>query len=211
MRALIADDHPLFLEAARTHLERNYHDCEVIEAGCLPDALLRIETSGPFHLVLLDLSMPGMEGSVGVAQAVKAAGPAPVVVISGMAQPNDVLACIAAGAKGFLPKTLDSAMFSAALNIIMLGGSYIPAEFAGTRQPSSPDPSNNRQDLSSREIDVLRMLTTGASNKEIARELNIQEVTVKLHATRIFNKLGVKNRSQAAVLALETGLVARHG
>jgi DNA-binding NarL/FixJ family response regulator len=210
MRVLIADDHPLFLDAARTHLERIFPVCEVVEARSLPDAVHCLGESGPFHLILLDLSMPGMNPSGGVAEAVGAAGAAPVVIFSGTASPDDVWSCVAAGAKGFLPKTLDAAMFAAALNIIMLGGTYVPAEFAASRTAPVAVPANAR-DLSAREIDVLRMLVTGASNKEIARELNIQEVTVKLHATRIFNKLGVKNRSQAAVMALECGLVSRQG
>jgi DNA-binding NarL/FixJ family response regulator len=210
MHVLIADDHPLFLDAARTHLERSFPQSEVVEARSLPQALALLGECGRFDLVLLDLSMPGMTATEGVAEAVAAANGAPVVIISGMAAPNDVCACITAGAKGFLPKTLDAAMLAAALNMIVLGGTYIPAEFAGagSRPAAGPGPADGR-DLSARELEVLTLLVSGASNKEIARELSIQEVTVKLHATRLFSKLGVKNRSQAAVKAIDSKLVTR--
>jgi len=211
MRVLVADDHPLYLEAAKVSLERNFSGIEIVSAGALPDALDRLRDSGPFALVLLDYSMPGMEGEAGVAAATALAGDAPVVVMSGVAGRNQVAACVAAGAKGFLPKTMEPKTFAAVVNLILMGGTYIPAEFAGAAiglaDAGGREPTG--RELSGRELQVLTMMTDGRSNKEIANHLDIQEVTVKLHATRIFAKLGVKNRSQAAVKALEDQLVRR--
>lgn len=212
MRALIADDHPLYLEAACAHLARRLGDPEVVSARSLPEALTALHGNGAFDLVLLDYFMPGMNGEAGVRMAVAAAGGAPVAVMSGHADPADVAACIGAGARGFLPKTLDAPMFSAALNMILIGGTYVPAEYVTpppTRPAPAVQPGLEIRELSGREIEVLEMIVAGASNKEIARKLEIQEVTVKLHANRIFNKLGVKNRAQAAVKALDTHLVRR--
>lgn len=209
MRALIVDDHPLYLDAARSHLERSFSGAEIIEARSFVAALEWVQNSGPFDLVLLDYFMPGIKGVDGVAQMVSAAGSAPVVVMSGNATPAEVSTCIAVGAKGFLPKTLDAPMFAAAINIILIGGTYVPAEFAGASARPVGAAAAGGRDLSAREIEVLQMIVAGASNKEIARKLEIQEVTVKLHANRIFNKLSVRNRAQAAVKALEEKLIIR--
>ena len=208
MRVLVADDHPRYLEAAQVSLERHFQGVEIALTRTLPEALACIEGETRFDLVLLDFAMPGMDGVAGVRAAVALAGGAPVVVMSGVADRHDVGCCVEAGAKGFLPKTLEPNMFAAAIGMILMGGTYVPAEFAGGPIRERPG-DNDPRDLSARELEVLTMMADGRSNKEIANRLEIQEVTVKLHATRIFTKLGVKNRSQAAVKALEDHLVRR--
>ncbi|HSV30287.1 MAG TPA: response regulator transcription factor, partial [Candidatus Omnitrophota bacterium] len=135
----------------------------------------------------------------------------PVVVMSGVAVEKDVFACIQAGAKGFLPKTLDGPVFTAAVSLVASGGTYVPTEFMVSPQHPQPtveasgslDPS----DFSEREIALLRMVVAAASNKEIARAFDLQEVTIKFYLTRIFRKMGVKNRSHAAVMAVRSGLI----
>lgn len=210
MRALVADDHPLYLEAARTNIERSIPDMTVVEATSFAQLMQGLDDPlGRFDLILMDYSMPGATGRAGVEQVIAAADGTPVVLMSGNAQPEEVSACIAAGVKGYLPKTLDARLFIAALNMILLGGTYVPVDVMQA-VPSSPSPTAPPiRTLSSRETDVLRMIVHGASNKEIARELEIQEVTVKLHTNRIFNKLGVKNRAQAAVKAVDERLILR--
>ncbi len=212
MRALIADDHPLYLDAARLNLERTIGGADITVARSFDQALALVGDSGPYDLILMDYVMPGMAGEKSVAEMVAACGSASVAVMSGGASPAEVQACIAAGAKGFLPKTMDAEMFAAAVNMIRIGATYVPAEFASaspTPGRSSAAGDGEPRDLSGRELEVLEMITDGASNKEIARKLDIQEVTVKLHAHRIFTKLGVRNRAQAAVKALEDKLVRR--
>ncbi len=210
MRVVIADDHPLYLAAIRVCLERLFVSVDIVEAGSLPEALGKMAQEAPPTLVLLDFSMPGMNGAQGVKAAVEKAGGAPVVVMSGVANRQDVGACVAAGARGFIPKTLEPNLFGAVLNMVVMGGSYIPAEYLERPAPVVPrrqvtEPLS--QEMSSREVDVLEMLAKGCSNKEIARELKIQEVTVKLYLSRVFQKLGVRNRAQAAVKALEHGMI----
>lgn len=223
VRILIVDDHPLYLDAVCGQIERHIPNCEVVTGRSVADALERLGEGAPFNLVILDYSMPGMNGCEGLRQVCSASS-APAAVMSGIAQHGDVAECVAAGAKGFLPKTLDGPVFAAAVNMILLGGTYLPIEYMTAASPAAvPQPTPERRrnsgdeaaagfgqcDLSSRELEVLTLLVDGASNKEIALQLNIQEVTVKLHATRIFSKLGVRNRSQAAVKALEEKLVIR--
>lgn len=209
MRVIVADDHPLYLDAVRSNLERSLSGSTIIEARSFPAALEQLETNGPFDLVLLDFFMPGMEGDASIRQVV-AMTKTPVVIMSGHLPADQVRACIAAGARAYLPKTLDAPQFAAAIGFVLMGGTYVPAELlqvASAEEPPRSAPSG--RELSGRELEVLEQIVAGASNKEIARKLEIQEVTVKLHANRIFGKLGVRNRSQAAVKALDDNLVRR--
>lgn len=211
MRIIIADDHPLYLEAVLGQLERAFPDGRFFTARTLPDTLILLERE-TVDLVMLDYSMPGMDGVAGIPQAIAVAKGTPVVVMSGVADEEAVRACIAAGAKGFLPKTLESRVFLHAIGLVAAGGTYVPAEFVAL--PVKPavtiggGPALDPANFTVREMEVLGLIVAGASNKEIARHLDLQEVTIKLHLTRIFQKMGVKNRSHAAVMAVRGGLVA---
>ncbi len=205
MRIVVADDHPLYIDAVQGQIRHLFPDSDIQTAQTLQDTLTLIEAGG-IQLVMMDLYMPGMEGGDGVSRVVAAAEPAPVIVISGSARDADVRACIEAGARGFLPKTLGGPVFASAITLVMAGGSYVPAEFVAApaaERHSSPSSSA----FTPREMEVLTLVVRGCSNKEIARALDLQEVTVKLHLSRIFHKMGVKNRSHAAVMAVRTGLV----
>jgi DNA-binding NarL/FixJ family response regulator len=209
LRFVIADDHPLYLEALQGQIERNFPQAQVRGAKSLDDALALLAEDSA-DLVMLDLSMPGMDGLAGVSRAVAAAGSTPVVIMSGVAGSAEVRACVEAGAKGFLPKTLDGKVFTSAIMLVSAGGTYVPAEFvsapvAPAKEEAAGAPGSGS--FTPREMEVLTLIVSGASNKEIARHLDLQEVTVKLHLTRIFQKMGVKNRSHAAVLAVRSGLV----
>ena len=212
VRILIADDHPLYLHAVRQQIARIFRKCEISLATSLAGAL-DILSNTTVSLVMLDYSMPDTDGLSAVKQVVAAAGGAPVVVMSGVALEQDVVACIQAGAKGFLPKTLDGPVFSAAVSMVVSGGTYMPTEFMMSATPAEPppevEPSGSLEscDLSERDIALLKMVVAAASNKEIARAFDLQEVTIKFYLTRIFRKMGVKNRAHAAVVAVRSGLV----
>jgi two-component system, NarL family, nitrate/nitrite response regulator NarL len=215
MRIVVADDHPLYLDAIAMHLERMDRDAEVCRAPSI-DAALDLLANAPADLVLLDFSMPGEGGAEGLRRVILAAKQAPVVVMSGVAAEADVLACINAGARGFLPKTLEGHLLASAISHVMNGGTYVPAELlvaigrAGASEAaiaSRPTELANRVELTDRERELLRRVVNGEPNKQIARALDIREVTVKFYLTRIFKKLGVKNRSHAAVTAIRLGLV----
>lgn len=209
MKIVIADDHPLYLEAVLGQLERAFPEGRFHTARNLTDTLALLERE-TVDLVMLDYSMPGMDGVAGIPLAIAAAKDTPVVIMSGVADENAVRACIAAGARGFLPKTLESRVFLHAIGLVEAGGTYVPAEFVAmpAKPSASGGPALDPSQFTMREMEVLAMIVAGASNKEIARHLDLQEVTIKLHLTRIFQKLGVKNRSHAAVMAVRGGLVA---
>jgi DNA-binding NarL/FixJ family response regulator len=216
MRIIVADDHPLYLEAIAMHLERMDREAEICRVTSI-DAVLELLTEAQADLVLIDYSMPGDDGSEGLKRVIAAAKQAPVVVISGVAVESDVLACINAGARGFLPKTLEGRLLTSAISHVTSGGTYVPAELlvaigraGASGAGSSASPTKELKDgteLSERELALLRRVVNGEPNKQIARALDIQEVTVKFYLTRIFKKLGVKNRSHAAVTAIRMGLV----
>lgn len=207
MRILIADDHPLYREAIQAQVERIFPGAETVMAGSTDEALQRLRATPPVDLAIIDLIMPGGSDANGVRRAVEAAGTAPVAVVSGQVDPRGARACIAAGAKAYVPKTLDPAVFASALTIVAAGGTYVPAEFLGGDEPAPRPASSDGDLLSAREFAILRMVVDGRSNKEIARSLGVQEVTVKVNLTRIFARLGARNRAQAAAIAVEMKLM----
>jgi DNA-binding NarL/FixJ family response regulator len=209
-RVLIADDHPLYREAERIQVERTFPGAETIMVGTSAEAIARLDQDHGIELVLVDLVMPGSSDARGVRRVVEAARGIPVVVVSGSTEPGDIRASIAAGAKAFVPKTIDPQVFASALIIVAAGGSYVPVEFLTDDTPAVPAAAAAASDfLAPREFEILRLLVAGQSNKEIARELGIQEVTVKVNLTRIFSRLGARNRAQAAAIAVKMKLLPK--
>lgn len=207
MQIVIADDHPLYREALSARVARIFPDAAVFECGTLSDVRdLADEHPDSERLFLLDFDMPGM--SVHALKSVVDRYPGTVVaVISGAASNADVRAAIGSGARGFIPKTATGTYLSHALQLLFSGGTSVPAEIAA--DPFEPQPiqiaplaaASWISALTRRETDVLRLLTRGLSNKQIGRELDLAEVTIKLHLRNIFRKIGAATRSEAAVLA----------
>ena len=206
-RVLIADDHPLYREAERAQVERTFPGAETVLTGSSTEAVALLDGGKAFDLILIDLMMPGSTDARGVERVVNAAKGVPVVVVSGSLEPHDIRSCIAAGARAFVPKTIDPQVFASALNIVAAGGTYVPVEYLHedrkTGGSAAPTPADL---LTPREFDILRLVVEGHPNKEIARRLGIQEVTVKVNLTRIFGRLGARNRAQAAAIAVEMKL-----
>ncbi|HYM01744.1 MAG TPA: response regulator transcription factor [Stellaceae bacterium] len=208
MRILLADDHPLFAEALQTLIERSVPGSSLTVVGDLHAAHAALAGADRFDLAILDLHMPGSNGFAGVEQTLARFPHTPLALISGGATAADVARAIELGAKGFLPKDLPSKVLAAALQVLAAGGTYLPAGYA---QSPAPSPAENRKsfaNLTPRESEVLALLAAGRSNKEIGLTLNLQEITVKLHARNIYRKLGVRNRVEAANAAARLGQAA---
>ncbi len=199
MRVLIADDHDLVREAIAAFLHGEGLGA-VITVPTLDDALLAVDESGGFDLVLLDLNMPGMNGLEGLSRMISANRGRPVAILSGNLSRPLADQAIRAGAAGFVPKTMPSLAMVEAVRSMVAGESFTPYALV---QPAEATGSN----LSQREIDVLRGICEGKSNKEIARSLDLQEVTIKLHVKTLSRKLNAKNRTHAAMIARELHLV----
>ncbi|HEY1722845.1 MAG TPA: response regulator transcription factor [Magnetospirillaceae bacterium] len=205
-RVLIADDHPLYREAERAQVERTFPGAVTVLVGSSTEAVETLGADKTFDLILIDLMMPGSTDARGVERVVAAANGVPVVVVSGSLESHDIRSCIAAGAKAFVPKTIDPQVFASALNIVAAGGTYVPVEYLQGDPKAAPARSPTADLLTPREFDILRLVVEGHPNKEIARRLGIQEVTVKVNLTRIFGRLGARNRAQAAAIAVEMKL-----
>lgn len=203
MRVLIADDHDLLRDTLVMFLQ-GQAGFETATAGTFEAACALIDAEAPFDLVLLDLNMPGMQGLTGLRTALAYAGGQRVALMSGEATPAIAQEALQAGAAGFVPKSLPAKSLVNAVKFMAQGDQYAPIDFM-TTQP--PEPVNQlASTLTQREMQVLKGLTEGKSNKEIGRDLDIQEPTVKLHVKTLYRKIGAANRTQAAMIAREEGI-----
>ncbi len=202
MRILIADDHDLLRDVLRSYLEAE-GGFAVETVADLPAALASIAAAEvPFDLVVLDYGMPGMAGYDGLEKAIAASAGKPVALMSGLAPPGVAEKVLAVGAAGYLPKTLPARSLVNAIRFMAAGEIYMPLDLHRPSQATMPAPSG----LSPREVEVLARLCSGQANKEIARELNLREPTIKLHVKTICRKLDARNRTHAAMIARERAL-----
>lgn len=202
MRILIADDHELLRDVLRSYLEAE-GGFAVETVADLPAALASIAAAQePFDLVVLDYGMPGMGGYDGLEKAIAASKDKPVALMSGLAPPGVAEKVLAVGAAGYLPKTLPARSLVNAIRFMAAGEVYMPLDIHRPSQAAAPAPSG----LSPREVEVLARLCSGQANKEIARELNLREPTIKLHVKTICRKLDARNRTHAAMIARERAL-----
>lgn len=193
MRILLADDHSLVREAIAAFL-RGEGFADITGVDSLDEAV-RAAARTPFDLALLDYDMPGMNGLTGLARMRQVMDPRPVAILTGTVSGSVARQALDAGARGFLPKTLSARSLAAALHLIATGGVYAPYDLMTA--PAAPRDGL----LTQREAEVLSGLCEGKSNKEIANQLNLQEVTIKLHVKTLCRKLGARNRTQAAMIA----------
>jgi DNA-binding NarL/FixJ family response regulator len=201
MKILIADDHEMVRDTIAAFLERE-EDFSVDSCEDLPQALAKIEENGSYDLVLLDYSMPGMNGLKGLDQAL-IANENPVAVMSGTAPRAVAQEALDMGAGGFLPKTMAAKSLVNAVRFMAMGEKFAPINFMNQVEEETNELAKK---LSQRELQVLDGLCRGLSNKEIAREIDLQEVTIKLHVKTLTRKLEAKNRTHAAVIAKDAGL-----
>ncbi len=197
MTFLVADDHPLFREALIRILGRLVPDARIFEAGnCREVRQLLSEVPDP-TLLLLDLFMPCPEHpGIDFLSALSREYPdLPVVVLSASEEPEHMRQALDCGALGYVPKSLPTGVMTRAFELILAGGSYIPAALLNAAHAPAP----REVVLTSRQRDVAALLRQGKSNKEIGRTLGLSPETVKVHVAAIFRALAVNNRTQAVV------------
>ena len=203
MRILIADDHDLLRDTLVMFLE-GQGAMETASVGTLQNAIDRIKADEAYDLVLLDYNMPGMNGLEGLRTVLAMEETDRVALISGEATKQIAEDALEAGAAGFVPKSLPAKSLVNAVKFMAMGEQYAPLDFMTAVEEV---PQNALADkLTSRELQVLEGLTQGKSNKEVARDLDITEPTVKLHVKTLYRKVGAANRTQAALIAREAGL-----
>jgi DNA-binding NarL/FixJ family response regulator len=220
MDIILADDHALVREGLIPFLEELAENVNVIEAESFDRALIASRMTANLRLIILDLGMPGMDGLAGVRQMMEANLSVPVVILSGTHDQSLILKAFNLGIAGFIPKSAGSAIMMSALNLVMAGERYMPShilmgadtpEVAAPVAPITTDIATQTLDaqvlhnLSKRERLVLEFLIGGMTNKEIARAIELQEATVKIHVKNLYRKMGVANRAQAVRTAIQPG------
>jgi DNA-binding NarL/FixJ family response regulator len=202
VRILMVDDHPLFRSGIAGVIAELAATVETTEASSCEKALGLLAAGREFALILLDLNLPGMDGMTGLARLRDAAPATPVVVLSATEDSRKIKQAIAAGAKGYVPKSAGRDILLNALRLVLSGGVYLPINIM-----ESPAPASTEQ-LTPRQREVLQWLVRGKSNKEIADLLGMAENTVRVHVAAILRYLDVKNRTEAGYAATRRGLLA---
>lgn len=209
IRLLIADDHPV-VRAGLAGLLSDEPGLEVVAEASDGGEAVRLAAATRPDVVLMDLRMPGVDGVEATARIAggEAGDPPPRVLILTTYETDDqIIAAIEAGAAGYLLKAAPQAEIVAGIRSVAAGQSALSPQVAVrlVERMRRPEPAAL---LTPREVDVLQLVATGHSNKQIATALGIGESTVKTHLLKVFDKLGVADRTRAVTLAMERGLLS---
>jgi DNA-binding NarL/FixJ family response regulator len=213
-RLLICDDHPAIRVGVRTAALSAVPQCEITEAGTATQVLQLLAGSQPFDLLILDVNLPDRTG-LSILDEIRALRPRlHVWITSGEQSESLMAAALNGGANGYLPKSVSEDVLARALRDASMGRIILPANYGRHAQPAW-DPAKaqsgasitlHRLGLTPRQQDVLGCLLRGQSNKQIARELDISDGTVKTHTAAIFNALGVNSRANVIVKCSSLGI-----
>lgn len=208
-RVLIVDDHALVRDGLRTILEVSFPDCDILEADSFEQALDELQRADEVDLVLLDLNIPDVNRLSGLRQLRADFPSTPVVMVTGVTDPVVMRDALAAGAAGFVPKSLKRQAIVDALCQVLSGEIYLPDV-----ETNADDDARIQQDdairariesLTPQQRIVLSHLVSGLLNKQIAHELDVSMTTVKAHVSAILQKMNVFSRTQAVILANRVG------
>ena len=223
MKILIADDHELFLKGLEIILRDFNPEVDLVKAKNYTEMLNIINDNKCFDLILTDLAMPGGIWLDALKEIHDKLPETPIIILSAVFEKEIVQKTLDFGASGYIPKTSSNAIILSAVNLVLSGGLYIPAELLRDAPTSELDELKNLEILpenidlkekikilSPRQLDVLNLISEGYSNKQIAFELGLTEGTVKLHVTAILKTLNVYNRTGAVTQATNLGLLKKH-
>jgi DNA-binding NarL/FixJ family response regulator len=214
LRVAIADDQELVRAGLRGIIEAE-SDLEVIGEASDGESAVELALREQPDVFLMDVRMPGLDGIQATEQIVAAQGPTRVLVLTTFDLDENVYRAVKAGAAGFLLKDLPAEDLVAAIRHAARGSDALLApavtrrlvERFAQRRPPTKASARVADELTARELEVLRLVANGLSNSEIARELHVSSATVKTHVARVLMKLGLRDRVQAVVVAYESGLV----
>ncbi len=209
--ALVIDDHPLYCDALASMMEAEFAIRRVRKATSLDAALQVLRGRFVPDLVVLDLNLPDVSGLSGFLKIKERAPDVPVIVISALRSDEVVGSVMAAGAAGFVTKDVERQTFCDAVQDVWDGKTYLPPGYRPVAQARGAglgvaEVSRRIADLSHQQGRILRLICKGKPNKLIAHEMQLAEATVKAHITALLRRLGVQNRTQAALMVREASI-----
>lgn len=228
MKILIADDHELFLKGLEFTLEQNLQNPEITTAQNYTEIFSIIEKQKDFDLVITDLAMPGANWLTAITKIHNTLPDTPIIIISAVFDKELLQQTLDIGVSGYIPKTSSNNLIVSAINLVLAGGMYIPHEllYSSKTQDVSEEkqkeylnplktlekitkstPKPDSKGLTARQIDIVKCIAEGLSNKQIAYKLNLTEGTIKVHITIILKLLNVKNRTSAVIEAAKRGYI----
>jgi DNA-binding NarL/FixJ family response regulator len=200
-RILVADDHPLFRAAIKQIMTMQLDDVVIDETDSVSGLQSKLELNQDADLILLDLHMPGAQGFSALVFLRTHYPDIPVVVISAQEDPVVIARAMQFGAAGFIPKSAEPKTIKTAIETVLEGDLWSPEPVTNINERSQyeQEMAEKLASLTPSQFKVLVMMNEGLLNKQIAYELEVSEATIKAHATAIFQKLGVRNRTQAVI------------
>ncbi|MFB0874803.1 MULTISPECIES: response regulator [unclassified Sphingobium] len=202
-RVLIVDDHPLVRDGLRSVIAVSFDGCEIFEASSMEEAMATLDKQSNFDLVLLDVNIPDVKRLDGLKLLRNRHPILPVVMVSGSFDRAIVREALAAGAAGFIPKSIKRSAIVEALHRVVSGEIYMPDAIEDSPQESAEEADilTKIESLTPQQRIVLTHLVHGRLNKQIAHDLSVSMTTVKAHVSAILQKLNVFSRTQAVILA----------
>jgi len=226
MKILIADDHELFLNGLSFILKENINSPEIITANDYTEIFSIIDNNKNIDLVITDLAMPGSDWLSAISKIHKALPDTPIIIISAVFDKEILQQTLDIGVSGYIPKTSSNNLIISAINLVLAGGVYIPHDmlYSSNTQSTSTnkhldtlktlekfntkDLPSEKKKLTERQIEIIKCIAEGLSNKQIAYKLNLTEGTIKVHITIILKILNVKNRTSALIEATKLGYLS---
>lgn len=199
-RLMIVDDHPLFRGALSQALSAIGEDTEIVDVGSLDELTAELDRNSNSDLILLDLTMPGVQGFSGLLYLRAQHPEIPVAIVSATEDPVIIRRAIDFGASGFIPKSQPTSEIRDAVARILAGDVWLPPNLESMpTDDESEDLIRRLSTLTPQQVRVLMMLGEGLLNKQIAYKLGVSEATIKAHVSAILQKLGVDSRTQAVI------------
>ncbi len=208
---LVIDDHPLYCDALASALEKLFKSRSVKTATSLKEGLRLVGSRFQPDLVMLDLKLPDVTGLSGFLKVKDRLPDVPVLVISAESSDETISALLTVGAAGFIPKDASHKVLHRALLEIREGRKFVPPGYTPPKRATRADVTVQQiahkiADLTPQQNRIMKLICAGKPNKQIAYELSLAEATVKAHITALLRRLGVNNRTQAAVLVRSASL-----
>ena len=205
MKILIIDDHSLYRDGLKFNLSNIMPSAQIIDAENFSQGLDKLKQNNDINLVLANWDIPEIKWQNGLKTLKETSDNLQIGVMASMNENPDIKKILNMGICCFLPKNIDTKVLNSALNLVLNGGTYFPPTLL-KQQANNLSQTNNKH-LTNRQLEVLKYLAQGLSNKQIAYQMNVSEATVKLHINALLRVVGATNRTQAVIKSQQLGII----